>query len=279
MNTTSIRHTVRLGAAGLVLMVAVPHVALAIEPGAQSRDLFRSQMKTQFTSIVALQYEIVLLEDGKEKPILNPDEHVFSLGDQILVRIEPVEDVYIYIFQEGTSGHRSCLLPQDDETAPMAKKGETITLPDDGTAIEFGLPVGKEKLIVAATVEPSKDLAALANAVFKKDAELLTGRELEERKRLRAKNAQVLESIGKQMAAGVTYRGLLADDKTKDFVEKARERGVGSVVSPPSGDETSTFAMSVRGEGKGPASLVLTIPLNSAMGDAALIKRQDLVQR
>jgi len=279
MKTTSIFQTARLVIAGCVLAIAAPHVVQADEPGGQSRDLFRSRVNTQFTSIVALQYEIVLLEDGKEKPILNPDDHVFSLGDQILVRIEPVEDLYIYIFQEGTSGNRSCLLPQDDETAPMAKKGETITLPDDGTAIEFGLPVGKEKLIVAATVEPSHDLAALANAVFKKDAELLTAREKEERKRLRAKNAQMLESIGKEMAAGVTYRGLLADVKTEEFIKQVRERGTGSVVVPPNGKETSTLAMSVRNKGKGPASLILTISLNSAMGDAALIKQQTLVQR
>lgn len=259
--------------------------ALAQTSGNTLRDLFRTYVKLQSTeakkvldttlenkmgveggvnSVVALQYEVLLRdENGKEMPV-DPRQKEFQIGDQIRVRIQPLNDMYIYIFHEGASGHKTCLLPTEEEKAPAAKAGEALQLPDDGY-FEFGPPTGEEKLIVVATEKPIKDLASLSNVVFKKPDEELTPDEKKIKKKLKATGLKTLQSIRKRQAAGTTYRGLISDEALNKFSQDLKKSGTsqGTLEEPPHDKETSAFVMAASNQKNRRPDLFVSIPLKS----------------
>jgi hypothetical protein len=185
------------------------------------------------------------------------------------VRIEPIDDAYIYIFTEGPTGQRQCLLPKNDrgEKAPFVKRGTKVHLPDDGW-IEFSPPAGTEQLLVVATEKPTEDLAGLANVVFGKPDDELTPKEKEIKKTLQAKAKARLESIRRRQSESITYRGLLTREalgKVADQVQ--REGGFRSVLEePPTGKQSATFAMVASTRQDDRPSLMVRIALTSVAG-------------
>jgi hypothetical protein len=208
------------------------------------------------------------LQDGKEQDV-DPQTHQFQLGDQIQVRIQPVKDAYIYIFYQGASGEKACLLPKEDrgEQAPLVRGGTTIKLPEDGY-FEFVAPPGSEELIVVATEKPTADLASLANVVFKKPDEELTPAEKEIKKTLITTVNKTLNSIRDRQAKTNKFRGLLDGDQMGEFSAKIRRTGAtrGMIEEPPQATGGGTFVVSATTDAKEPASLLINIPLKSVLG-------------
>lgn len=267
-------------AAALLLAAGVlaPPSEVRADDAPTFRDLVRKYVTAQVSAVkaeplpglpeelqkvVALEYT-VLLRDGENETPVDAETHMFKIGDKIRVRIEPLSDLYIYIFTEGASGERKCLLPEGRETSPLAKQGELLDLPTDGF-IEFVPPAGEEKLIVVATDAPSDDLAALADVVFKKPDEELTDEQKAIQKKLKARTQKTLKSIRERQEQGTRYRGLFGDDELKKVGSEVESEGaaVATLVEPPHGDETSTFSMAASFKKEGRGELYVTIPLKS----------------
>ncbi len=260
-----------------IALAGAPPSALAKEP--TTRDLVRKYVKEnngkelgkligfnkEVEHVVALDYTVVLRQKEEEKDV-DPKSHEFQLGDQIQVKLQPVTDAYIYIFSQGASGQKSCLLPKEDrgETAPLIKGGATVKLPEDGY-LEFVAPPGSEELIVVATEKPVPDLASLANVVFKKPDEELTPQEQEIKKTMVATVNKTLNSIRDRQAKSNKFRGLLSDEAMQEFSATVRKTKAtrGILEEPPHGTTGSTFVVSATADANDPASLLVTIPLRS----------------
>lgn len=263
----------------LVAWLAWPAAVRAEEPS--FRDLVRKyvHLKTvgsptqplpglpeDIQKIVALEYEVLLMENGEERTV-DPAKHEFQIDDQIRVRIRSLSDLYIYIFYEGAGGERKCLLPDPDfkDSSPLAKSDQLLRLPADDTAFTFVHPAGEDKLIVVATEEPSDDLAALSDVVFKSPDEPLTPEQEELQKKLKVRNEMVLKSIRERQAKGTRYRGLFDDDSIEQVALEIDRQGTTRAIleEPPHEGETSTFAMAATFKEDNPAELFVSIPLTS----------------
>jgi hypothetical protein len=246
------------------------------------RDLVRKYVKAQsagtvgeklpglpadLQKVVALEYTI-LLQRGADEQAVDSSSYQFMLQDRIRVRIQPLTDLYIYIFHEGASGHRTCLLPTDKEKPPLAKRDQVLELPADGSIFEFSAPPGDEKLIVVAAEEPIDDLAALTDVVFKKPDDQLTPQEKALQDKLRARSEKTLKSIRERQAQGLKYRGLFDDEALADVSKKVGDAGTKRAVmeEPPHGKEKSTFSMAASFKGDDHAELFVTIPMKSITG-------------
>lgn len=215
--------------------------------------------------VVAMDYSITTRQDGQDKDV-DPPTHQFQIGDQIQVKIQPVTDAYIYIFHQGASGEKTCLLPTEDrgEQAPLVKGGTTIKLPDDGY-FEFVAPPGAEELIVVATEKPTADLAALANVVFKKPDDQLTPAEQEVKKTMISTVNKTLNSIRERQTKSNKFRGLLDGGELTEFSAAVRRSGAtrGVLEEPPHDQTGSTFVASVTTEAQDSPSLWVNIRLKS----------------
>ncbi len=279
------RRVVVLSLAALV-MGALTSMVQAEDP--TFRDLVRKHIATQaaggepqtipglpasFQKIVALEYTVLLRKNGQDEAV-DSNEYPFSLGDQIRVRIKPLNGLYIYIFHEGASGHRTCLLPMDKEMPPLARQDQSLDLPSDGSVFEFSPPAGEEKLIVVAVEEPSDDLAALSDVVFKKPDEQLTPAEKALQDKLKAQSTKTLKSIRERQAQGTRYRGLVTAEamaKVNQAVERDRSERA-TLEEPPGTKYRSTFSMAASTKGVKPVELFVTIPLKSVAPKASTAK-------
>lgn len=257
--TAGVGRGVVLGVLSLVAILALSSVATAADPGVRWRNITREKLPKDVEAI-ALEYTVVLVKDGQERAV-DPNTHQFSVGDRILVRIQPKDDMYIYVFTQGPMGDRDCLLPTTDEKAPLVKKGKVIELPEDGF-FRFNDPPGEEKLIVVATAEPSKDLAALSNVVFRKPLDTLTEQEKKERKNLIAQVDKSMNSFKLKLESA----GRISIDSEQDVNDfsknlKAVKRGI--IQDPPHGDVESTYAMAATQRGVGKPELFMEIALKS----------------
>lgn len=216
--------------------------------------------------VVALEYTILLATADGEKP-MDPKSHKFELGDEIRIRIEPIGDAYIYIFTEGSSGQRQCLLPKTDrgEKSPFVKAGSKVVLPDDGGSIQFVPPAGTEQLLVVAAEKPTNDLTAMANVVFGKPDDQLTPAEKAIKKTLKAKVNAKLQSMRRQQSESVSYRGLLTKEALGKVAAKVEQSGSTRSVleEPPHGKEGGTFAMIASTKKEDPTNLLVHIALTS----------------
>lgn len=219
--------------------------------------------------VIALEYTVLLLknEDDQEKPEeepIDPHQHEFKLGDKIRVQVEPLSDLYIYIFHEGASGERICLLPEEDETPPLAKRERSLRLPTGGGYFEFKTPAGEERLIVVAT-EEKVDRDVLAALVFKKPDEKLSSEEEAIQQKLKARAQKTLKSIREQREQGTKFRGLFTDEVLAKVSDELKDEGGTRAVleEPPHGAEKSTFSMSVSPDKDGAGELFVSIPLKS----------------
>lgn len=221
--------------------------------------------------VIALEYTVLLRKNDDdqqqavEEPI-DPHQYEFKLGDKIRVQVEPLNDLYIYIFHEGASGKRTCLLPEEDETPPLAKRETTMLLPSNGY-IEFEPPAGEERLIVVAT-EERIDRDVLASLVFKKPDEKLSDEEQAIQKKLKARAQKTLKSIREQRSQGTKFRGLFTDEVLAEIGGELKDEGGTRAVleEPPHGTEKSTFTMSVSPDKDGAGELFVSIPLKSTSG-------------
>lgn len=216
-------------------------------------------MKTGVESVVALEYTVLQLTPEGEVAV-DPSNKQFNIGDKIRVKIEPLEDLYIYIFHEGPTGEQTCLLPTSNEKPPLARAHKPLVLPADGY-LKFSPPPGDEKLIVVAAEQPINDLTLLASVVFKKPDQELTPEEKQVKAKLKASGQQMLKSIREQQAQGSTFRGILSPEAEKKLAAKTKSRAM--VEEPPHGDKKSTFAMAASAKGSGKPSLLVSIPLRS----------------
>lgn len=264
------------GTALAVLAACLTSAALGAE-GSTFRDLVRKYNKDgngqqlakvigfskPVEQVVALEYTVLLRSDGNEQAV-DPRTHRFRIGDQIRIRVQPVGDVYLYVFHEGASGHRACLLPTQQEKPPYVAAGKVVNLPDDGY-FEFDVPPGNEELLVVATEKPTTDLAGLSNVVFKKPDSELTAQEKEIKKSLKASVQKTLQSIRERQNETTAYRGLLDDDAMKGFTHKVESSGATRTVieEPPTKNNASTFASVVDTQPGVKPNLLISIPLKS----------------
>jgi hypothetical protein len=226
--------------------------------GVRERNVVRKKLPKNVKSI-ALEYTVVLVDDAGNERAVDPAEHTFDVGDSFLVRIRPHDDLYVYVFNEGPEGERTCLLPASDEEPRRVKADTQLSLPDDGGFFTFEPPAGEEKLVVVALPEPTDDIKLLATAVFKgQGGSLGTAAAAEAKKEAEAALATLREKSG----ATVRTRG-----PVRKVVERLDgglgPRGSLSHVEPPIGGASSSYGIAIAGEDAEGPELVLDIPLKS----------------
>ncbi len=265
----------RYGMLSAALMLAGVMAHACAEEEATYRDLARRYFATsdgkaiskfvglteEVKHVVALDYTVLIRKDGREEAV-DPKAYQFALGDSIRIKIQPASDNYIYIFHQGASGERTCLLPVDKETPPLLKAGASFILPFDGY-FEFVTPPGEEQIVVVATERPIAELAVLADVVFKKPGDVLTPQEQAIKDSLKATVQKTLTSIRNRHNETMTLRGLPNRKDREQFAEKVEKTNPTEVAieEPPHGDTQGTLAMVVSTD-KAP-NLYVTIPLVS----------------
>ena len=233
------------------------------DDGVRERNVVRKKLPKNVRSI-ALEYTVILVDDAGNERAVDPAEHTFDVGDSFLVRIRPHDDLYVYVFNEGPSGERTCLLPASDEEPQLVKADAQIALPDDGGFFTFEPPAGEEKLVVVALPEPTEDIRLLATSVFKGQAGTL-GTEAAAEERKKADSA--ISTLREKSGAAVRTRG-----PVRKVVERL-DAGIGpgstiSHVEPPSGGVPSSYGIAIVGQDADGPELVLDIALKSK-GSAA----------
>lgn len=213
--------------------------------------------------VVAVEYEVLLYEKDSLRAV-NPDQHEFQLGDRIRVKIQPVADTYIYIFNKGTDSQYHILMPTEQETAPFVRAGTLVELPEN-EYFEFVPPAGNEELIVIATKVPVADLALLASALVEKPDEECTPEERKLKSSCIATAKKVLHSIRERQDRDVQYRGLGEGDSPADFAAEMRRKKASRVMVKelPGSREGSTFAMFASSIKDDVPRLFFSIPLRS----------------
>jgi hypothetical protein len=230
----------------LVMMMSAMMHTLAADPASaeaqvRERNVIRKQLPKTVNSL-ALEYTIISVDDsGTQKPV-DPHAHIFNVGDSFVVRIKPQDDVYVYVFNEGPTGERACLLPTAGEQPLLVKSGVEISLPDDGGFFTFSEPAGAEKLVVVALSEPNEDLRLLSSVFFTGGRAGNTKLSSEHEAATRQIDAGV-KALRERAAKGVQSRGPI-----RKVVE--RSEGLGgndriTHVEPPADGESSSYGIAV----------------------------------
>ncbi len=252
--------------AALLLAVAVGVLpsacCMAAEPpagGTRARNIVRKQLPKNVKSI-ALEYTVALIDDNGKETAVDPANQTFQVGDSFLVKIKPQDDMYVYVFNEGPSGERSCLIPARDEKPFFVRKDAEITLPDDGGYFTFNPPAGEEKLLVVAVPEPTEDVRILARTVFQaQSGRLKTAAEQEAND---AQGAAAAKAIRDRAAAGVTKRGPSSAAVPRADAPLPPDGRITN-VEPPGEGERSSYGLAIAGPDAGQPELILDIPLRS----------------
>lgn len=222
-------------------------------------------------TVVALEYKIVLVKDGKEE-MVDPKAYGFKVGDQIRLVVQPFTDSYVYIFHQGASGKAGLLVPRENEEPPRVAARQTITLPRRGL-FEFVSPPGDEKIVVVAAEKPVADRQTLIK-VLAKPPEKDTPEEARVRASLNASVEAVIKTVQEREQElrnqVVKFRGVAGTTGHDEMVEDVRRRAVtrGTVEEPGRNADEGTVAMYISlardaEEGRVP-NLVVTIPLKSS---------------
>ena len=221
--------------------------------------------------VIALEYAVLLHKEGQDRPV-DAASYQFHRGDQIRVRIHPLNDMYIYVFCEREGGQRLCLQPLSKEAPPLARHNRPFELPADGSVYEFDRASGEEKLIVVATQKPSEDLAALADMVCKKSDDKLTPEEKVRRDELQARSQKVLQALREEQSRSTQYRGLLSEQALTNVGAESQHQGAVQAVleEPPHDKLTGTFCMAASFRAEDEPELFVTILLRAA--PAAAVK-------
>ena len=219
---------------------------------------------------IALEYTVLLHSDGQDQPI-DAASHEFHRGDLVRVRIQPLNDMYIYVFYEREGGQRLCLQPISKEAPPLAKRHRAFELPADGSVYEFDRAAGEENFLIVATQKPSEDLAALADMVCKKSDDKLTPEEKVRRDELKSRSQKVLELLREERARSTQYRGLFSERALANIgTESQRQGSIQAVlVEPPHDKQTGTFCLAASFRAEDEPELFVTISLKAAPATAA----------
>jgi hypothetical protein len=252
-------HQLMVAAGAVLFAVTTARLTPAAEPPVaevSERNVIRKQLPKNVKSL-ALEYTVISIDDTGRERHVDPHTHTFAVGDSFLVRIRPQDDVYVYVFNEGPTGDRVCLLPSEGEQPHLAKKDIEIALPDDGGCFTFSEPAGAEKLVVVAMSQPNDDMRLLTSACFnsgRSAAATLTSEQREAKKQADSG----MDSLRQRAAKGVQSRG-----PVRKLVERTESLGAGERVThvePPRAGETSSYGIAVSA---GAPELILDIPLRS----------------
>jgi len=228
--------------------------------GVTYRNIVRKQLPNE-AKVIGLEYTVMTVDKNGSEKAVDPESHPFHVGDSFLVKIKPQDDLYVYVFTEGPTGDKSCLLPTESESPVLVRGESEISLPDDGGWFEFQPPAGEEKLVVIAVKEPNTKLNLLAAAAFRESGKRLTVAEEAEKRQVEAEVTAVRERGTK----GVRTRGPVKKNLgtlTTDFDQQA---GDATVIVPPDADKPSTEVVRRLGEKSAPAELIIDIPLRSRL--------------
>lgn len=219
------------------------------------RRIVRRKLPSDLRSI-ALEYEVLRIDEGDRPVAVDPAAHTFSVGDSFLVKIRPEDDLYVYVFNEDAAGNRTCLLPSRDEPPRLAKSGEEILLPDDGGYFTFEPPPGEEKLVVVALPEPTDDVRLLAASVFR-------ARDAADAAAAAAEKEKADAALGTLRDRSLQSRGPVGA-----FVKRVEEAGGGRAthVEPPAVGQPASYGIAVAPAAGGQPELVLDIDLRSRAG-------------
>lgn len=214
--------------------------------------------------VIGLEYAVLLRTNGLDEPV-DPEKHRFLPGDQIRVRIQPLNDLYIYVYFEDDRGCRRCLLPSDKNSPRLAKHDQPVELPTDGSVFEFEAVANEETLVLVASEQPDNELTTLCEAVCKKRDDRLTPEERTAQIELVDRNEKALASIQNRQAMAVAYRGRLSQTALARLSAEMKQRGAADAFlkEPPGEKQPSTLVMLISKSG-GPPKLAVTIPLKSA---------------
>jgi hypothetical protein len=83
-----------------------------------------------------------LLPDGKIQPVAS--DHVFEPGDTVHFRVTSDFDGFLYVMDQGTSGHYETVFPSSDAGADnRVRQGQMFSIPTGATSwFEIGGPAG-----------------------------------------------------------------------------------------------------------------------------------------
>lgn len=229
-------------------------------------------LPAELEQVIALEYSVLLHKEGIEQAV-NPATYSFRTGDKIRVRIQPLSGLYLYIFYEDATGRRRCLLPADRNTPWLAKQGQPVELPTDGSVFEFDGKSGEDELTVVALEKPDDDLAAMCDLLCKKMENKLTPEERVTQVELRARCQTRLKALEDRQSHAICFRGAIDDGALAKVSAGWKREGAAAAVleEPPHDRQMSTLAISVSKVGAPPALLV-TIPLKSGPTKADSIK-------
>lgn len=229
-------------------------------------------LPAELDQVVALEYSVLLRKEGADESV-DPAKYSFQSGDQIRVRIQPLRDLYLYVFYEDATGRRHCLLPADRNTPWLTKREQPVELPTDGSVFEFDGKSGEEELTVVALDKPDDDLAAMCDLVCKKAENKLTVEERVTQGELRTRCQAMLKSIEDRQAQAARFRGVVTGAVLAKVSRESKQSGAAEIVleEPPGVHQTGTLALSASKPGAR-AALVVTIPLKSGPATPDTIK-------
>ena len=266
-----------VGCCALVLVCLIE--ASAVEPG--FRDALRryvGQQKnigdtsggdtppgfsTEIERAIGLEYAVMLRKDGNDEAV-DPEKHRFHAGDQIRVRIQPLNDLYVYVFFQDGRGCRRCLLPSDKNSPRLAKHDQPVELPSDGSVFEFEAAAEQETLTLIATQRPDDELTTLCDVVCKKRDDLLTPEERSLQTDLRTRNKKALAAIQERLQKAVAYHGRLSGQALSRLSAEMTHRGAQDALieEPPGDKQTSTLVVMFSKSTTSP-TLAVSIPLKA----------------
>lgn len=222
---------------------------------------------------IGLEYSVMLHKDGIDEPV-DPHRHRFHAGDQIRVRIQPLNDLYIYVFFEDPQGSRRCLLPNDKNSPRLARYDQPVELPSDGSVFEFEAAADQETLTIVATEQPDMELTTLCELVCKKRGDRLTAEERSLQAELKGKNERAVAVIQNRQQRAVIYRGQLSNESMGRVSSDMKQRGAQeAVVEEPPGDKQTSTLVAMFSNSTAPPKLLVTIPLKSKTTSPAAAPR------
>lgn len=239
---------------------------------ARSDETRSTEPPPGFASVVehsiGLEYSVMLRKDGIDEPV-DADHHRFHAGDQIRVRIQPLSELYIYVFFDDQGGCRRCLLPSDKNSPRLAKYDQPVELPSDGSVFEFEAAAEQETFTLIATQKPDEDLAGLCDLVCKKRSDRLSPEERTLQADLASKNQRAMTAIQDRQQKAVFYRGRLSPQSLSRAAADMKQRGADDVVvvEPPGEKQTSTLVMMFSTSTAAP-KLVVSIALKATRAAA-----------
>ncbi|HVX10918.1 MAG TPA: DUF4384 domain-containing protein [Pirellulales bacterium] len=218
---------------------------------------------TSIERAIGLEYSVMVHKDGTDQPV-DPEQHPFHAGDQMRIRIQPLNDLYVYVFFEDGQGCRRCLLPSDKNSPRLAKHDQPIELPSDGSVFEFEAEARQETLTLIATQQPDDDLATLCDVVCKKREDRLTPEERARQLEFKARNQRSVAAIQDRLQKAVAFRGRLSGQALGRLSAAMTQSGAeDALIEERTGDNQSSTLVVLFSKAATPPKLAVSIPLRA----------------